>query len=109
MSAWKSARDTLRQIETNCYSGRGEFYQGTLSTTKDGKPCVNGTFCRNPNPADHTIPYCQDEEGAWADCQIYRCDEKWGKYAGNRGAKVQFDPAGQRRSDELHLQDQSFN
>ena len=94
-----------RQAETSCFSGRGEFYQGTLATTKYGKPCMAGTFCRNPSPGDHVIPYCQDEEGSWADCEIFRCDEKWGKYGGNRGAQVQFDRAAERSWDNLHKQD----
>jgi len=37
-----------RGAETNCYTGRGEFYQGSLAVTKKGVPCKSGTFCRNP-------------------------------------------------------------
>ena len=50
-----------RGAETNCYTGRGEFYQGSLAVTKKGVPCKSGTFCRNPtsntNKAELKIAY----------------------------------------------------
>ena len=51
------------------------------------------------------MPYCEDEDGEVTDCELVRCDEKWGKYAGNRGATVQYDRFLQRNFDDLHLQD----
>ena len=89
-SAYVKASDRY-QPQTNCYTGRGQFYTGTLAITKTGNACEAGTFCRNDNPKDHLVPFCKEAEtGSYKDCDIIRCDELYGKYAGNRGAAVQY-------------------
>lgn len=76
----------------NCYSGRGEFYQGNATVTDHDDVCAAGTFCRNPSPNSHKRPYCLTEQGHWRSCKIVRCDEVWGKYLGNRGFRMSAAP-----------------
>ena len=80
-SAYVKASDRY-QPQTNCYTGRGQFYTGNLAITKNGNACEAGTFCRNPTPTTHKVPYCKEETGSYVDCDIIRCDELYGKFAG---------------------------
>ena len=74
-SAYVKASDRY-QPQTNCYTGRGQFYTGNLAITKNGNACESGTFCRNPTPTTHKVPYCKEETGSHVDCDIIRCDDQ---------------------------------
>ena len=89
--AWANAESgyipwSNRQTETTCFTGRGETYAGNAAITKNGHACKAGTFCRNPDPANQFIPYCQQErDNAYVACQITGCGQEPPKYSGNRG------------------------
>ena len=89
--AWANAQSGYipwanRAVETTCFTGRGETYEGTAATTNRGHACKTGTFCRNPNPAEQKIPYCQQErDDSWVACQVVGCGQEPPKYSGNRG------------------------
>jgi hypothetical protein len=40
-------KNSDQQVETDCYTGRGRFYQGDAAVTDGGTSCATGTFCRN--------------------------------------------------------------
>jgi len=86
--AWDSRSD-----ETDCFSGRGEKYVGSVAVTKHGNACKSGTFCRNPNPLEQTKPYCETEDGSHEACNILYCSNMLGKYSGNRGSDVKVQKA----------------
>ena len=78
-----------RPAESACYTGRGETYVGNAAVTKRGYACKTGTFCRNPDPLDQQIPYCQQErDNSWVACQVVGCGQQPPKYSGNRGVSV---------------------
>ena len=79
-----------RSGETNCFTGRGEMYSGDLDVTKEGEKCRWGTKCRNANPSEYVRPHCTVASGEVQECNVVRCDAMFGKYAGNRGATVQW-------------------
>ena len=54
----------------------------------NSEECAEGTFCRNPSPNTHILPFCKTVDGNWRNCKITRCDSAWGKYLGNRGFDV---------------------
>lgn len=82
-----------RPDEYDCYTGRGEKYIGNLATTSTGTPCQDGSFCLNAD-GQAAVPRCKvnvaTEPDNWENCNVVKCDEKWGKYTGNRGAQVQI-------------------
>ena len=81
-SAYVKASDRFMAQE-NCYTGRGQFYTGTLAVTKNGNACEKGTFCRNPKSSEKKRPFCKEaDSGQEVDCHIQRCDEIYGKFAG---------------------------
>ena len=81
-SAYVKASDRYTAQE-NCYTGRGQFYTGTLAVTKNGNACEKGTFCRNPKASEKKSPFCKEADtGEEVDCHIQRCDEIYGKFAG---------------------------
>ena len=93
-SAYVKASDRYMS-QDNCYTGRGQFYTGILAVTKNGNACEKGTFCRNPKASEKKMPFCKEaDSGEEVDCQIQRCDEIYGKFAGsiqfyiNRGFKI---------------------
>jgi hypothetical protein len=96
--AWDSRSD-----ETDCFSGRGEKYVGSVAVTKHGNACKSGTFCRNPNPLEQVKPYCETDDGSHEACNILYCSNLLGKYSGNRGSevKVQKEYRFRRELDEV--------
>ena len=82
--------------ETNCYTGRGELYQGEANTGKGARNfgaafCEDGTFCRNPTPENDRYPYCINKvDGKKFYCRIALCGEHQPKYLGNRGVQMEI-------------------
>ena len=81
-------------LESFCFTGRGEHYQGAVAVTEQGHACVAGTFCRNDNPAEFSRPNCvQAYDNRRIECNIPGCSDEHmakvdpcpKKYAGNRG------------------------
>ena len=78
-----------RSKETDCWTGRGELYEGQVTKTINDDECVAGTFCRNENPADEKYPMCIGKRtGKLSVCAILGCGSP--KYAGNRGFRTQM-------------------
>ena len=40
-------KNSDQQVETDCYTGKGRFYQGEIAVTKFGTNCASETYCRN--------------------------------------------------------------
>ena len=82
-----------------CYQHQGESYVGKSRSSSHGA-CAVGTFCRNPTPEVHKMPYCHNgDQNRYCD-RITHCSDRMGPFAGHRGTRVQF---GGKRND--HPQD----
>ena len=88
---------------TDCFLHRGETYQGDANTDKNGYPCVDDTFCRNPTPDVHLKPYCnstQNYENVY--CEITMCHNRFGPFVGSRGVIADLGATGY--NDKWHEQ-----
>lgn len=91
-------------MDMDCYQGRGEDYNGTMSTASTNQPCLvwnmtsNGgwshNYCRNPNGTMEG-PWCYVNASTPERCHLdlHMCDEIG---SGNRGMYVRLpvDPPG---------------
>jgi len=86
-----NCKKSCRWCPEYCYTGNGEDYIGTKSTTKSGYTCqrwdtqsphkhsyghINAeNYCRNPS--SHTEPWCytDDAKKRWENCDAPKCGE----------------------------------
>jgi len=70
--------------DIDCYTGNGENYQGTVSTTHQNLPCsdwsknrpnynLSGNQCRNPDKSEMPWCYTDNQTIVWAYCNIPKC------------------------------------
>ena len=87
---------TITPVETtDCIYGRGINYVGDINITEDGAECVEGTFCRNPQPEKYDKPFCNSTRTHMNTyCSIIECDQKFGPYLGSRGLLADYSPYG---------------
>uniref|UniRef100_A0A4W3H005 Plasminogen n=1 Tax=Callorhinchus milii TaxID=7868 RepID=A0A4W3H005_CALMI len=83
------------EIETKCYTERGQLYRGNISTTRSGKTCqhwdskdphvhsrthrnypcrgLESNYCRNPDSEKEPWCYTTDASTRWEYCQVPKC------------------------------------
>ena len=98
-SAYIPHASRVPQKEMDCYTGRGELYQGDIRTTVDGDECE--APCRNDNPETQTHPKCMSTRtGTMKVCKIAGCGCP--KYAGNRGVQVEMTHNSTPEADQMY-------